>query len=645
MAKPLLPFLRWLPLLFAAMLPAAPAAAPTPAVVESLDTRIGRCFELRRNQPSQAVELADILLADKDLGIEPQIKVLSCVGLASAILGDSQRAAGSVHLIEQHLKHHPEIDPAFQLRAYSNAGSILHSIGQTYRAERMYAETVRLGNSIGGRDATLAQVTTLNNIGLIHVDYLDSPQAADSYYRKALALGRSIDYSDPQLLYNHAINLVRLGQREPALKALEEAEAQTRSTRNVLIGQRIHSARLELQLAERNARATVADLEQTLAIQKTLPDPAGEASTLARISQAQRLYGDRQQALGSALKAWRIVADAHYPQEQYQVLRALIEAHAALGQVRETMERGRLLHTMKMDAIKQQRLDVLAELQANSEQAASQRELERERYENRIRALSEEKSRVVRNVTIVVLLMLMLLVLGFGVLQFHRHRQLRRISQIDALTGLSNRHAATAALNALAVQRGPEDTRHVLFLIDIDHFKQINDTHGHHAGDAVLVEMSARLKAACRGSDLVSRWGGEEFLVACPSLSLQQAELMAARLCQAMLHLLETRDSQRPVTVSLGMAPIPFFDVLPDEHVARRWDYALRMADRALYAAKETRNAWVGYWGARLPDDATAEAVLEYPEAAEGIITVLSSVPRDASGIRARSLREACAQV
>ncbi|UWX04568.1 GGDEF domain-containing protein [Pseudoxanthomonas sp. NC8] len=51
----------------------------------------------------------------------------------------------------------------------------------------------------------------------------------------------------------------------------------------------------------------------------------------------------------------------------------------------------------------------------------------------------------------------------------------------------------------------------MLFLIDIDHFKQINDTHGHHAGDAVLIEVSQRLKAACRPNDLVARWGGEEF--------------------------------------------------------------------------------------------------------------------------------------
>ena len=69
------------------------------------------------------------------------------------------------------------------------------------------------------------------------------------------------------------------------------------------------------------------------------------------------------------------------------------------------------------------------------------------------------------------------------------------------------------------------------------------------------------------------------------------------------------------------------------------------MADRALYAAKRHRDGWVGYWGAQLPDDAAAEAVLEQPEAAEGIVTVFSSHPREPSQLRELSLREASAQL
>lgn len=290
----------------------------------------------------------------------------------------------------------------------------------------------------------------------------------------------------------------------------------------------------------------------------------------------------------------------------------------------------------------------LADLQARSRINASQRELERLRHAHQIEQLQNEKRQLAYVAAIAVLALLLALATGFGLLLRKRHGQLRRLSEADALTGLSNRHAATAALNAMALQPGPEGTRHVLFLIDVDHFKQINDSHGHHTGDEVLVALAQRLKAACRPTDLVARWGGEEFLVACTNLTREQAEQIAARLRRAMAYTLETAHAMRPITVSLGLAPIPFFDAGSGQSAAGRWDYALRMADRALYAAKRHRDAWVGYWGAQLPDDATAEAVLEQPEAAPGIVSVMASVPRivaSASEIaRARSLRALRAQ-
>lgn len=284
----------------------------------------------------------------------------------------------------------------------------------------------------------------------------------------------------------------------------------------------------------------------------------------------------------------------------------------------------------------------LAELQAHSQALSTQRELERIRSESRIQALENEKARLLAASVIAVLILLLAAATGFGLLLRRRHRQLRRLSEIDALTGLGNRRAAARMLDAMTLLRGPEGTRHVLFLIDVDHFKRINDSHGHHVGDEVLVALAAKLKAACRPTDLVARWGGEEFLVACTSLTREQAEQVAARLRRAMTYTLETTHAARLITVSLGLAPIPFFDSGDEPSPASCWDYALRMADRALYAAKRHRDAWVGYWGAQLPDNANAEAVLEQPESAGGIVTVISSVPRivatSSAAARARSL-------
>ena len=622
---------------------AAPTGTPAPAA-EGVDARIDRCFELRRNRPQQAMELADSLLSGTGLDLERRIKVMSCQGVAATLLGDNARAVTVADAIAAELERHPELPAPYRMRALSNLGAILHGAGQAYRAEKVYAHTVRVGEQIGGTDAVRAQASTLNNIGLINVDYLDAPQAADAHYRQALALTRSLGESNPQILYNFAINQLRLDDRDAALKALEEAGEAARNSASVLMELRVRSALAGLR-QEGGAEATMRALEQIAGLQAELPDPAGEAATLARLSTIQGQSGLRAQALASARRAYEQARPTHSPQETYQALQALVEALAAEGDTRGALDYAGRISAMKLDALRQQRMDLLADLQARNQDALSQRELERMRYEDNIRRLKEEKSRMLRSAGIGLLVLLLLGAVAFGLLQRRRHQQLRVFSERDALTGLATRHAATAALNALAAQRSQDDARHVLFLIDIDHFKQINDTHGHHAGDTVLAEVSRRLQAACRPGDLVSRWGGEEFLVACANLDPAQAQAVAARLCKAMAYTLETADGERAVTASLGLAPIPFFDVIPEGHVARRWDYALRMADRALYAAKEQRNGWVGYWGARLPDDATAEAVLEFPEAAPGIVHVMSSRPRNPARLREESLREALAQL
>ena len=644
--------LRALPLILASvLLPASVSQAGTgtdagPADVEApgdVAARIGRCFELRGGRPQEGNTLARALLA-QPLDVERRIKALSCQGVAANLAGDSDAAVAVADRIAADLGAHPQLPAPYRMRALSNLGRILHGAGQIYRAEQVYAQTAAVGAGIGDTDAVLAQGRKLNNIGLIHADYLDAPQAADRHFRQAIELSRSIGRVNAPALYNFAINQMRLDDPAAALPALEEAAAASTSSGELLIAQRVRSALLMLR-REHGVAGTLTALEQLRQDQASLPDPAGEAATLARMATLQAEAGHPEQALGTAQRAFALATTAHSPQETYQALQALIDAHRLLGHTDQALLHAGRMHAMKLDALRQQRLDLLADLQARNQDATSQRELERMRYEDRIRSLAEEKSRVLRLVGIALALLLAVAAVAFGLLQRHRHRQLRELSGRDLLTGLSNRHAATQALNVLAAQRGRGETRHVLFLIDIDHFKRINDTHGHHAGDHVLAVMSARLKAACRPGDLVARWGGEEFLVACADLDAAQAQVMARHLCRSMAYTLELGAEPRPVTVSLGLAPIPFFDDAPEGHVARRWDYAMRMADRALYAAKEHRDAWVAYWGARLPDDATAEAALEFPEAARGIVDVFSSQPRDRERLRARSLEDAVAQL
>ncbi len=156
-----------------------------------------------------------------------------------------------------------------------------------------------------------------------------------------------------------------------------------------------------------------------------------------------------------------------------------------------------------------------------------------------------------------------------------------RAAVCDPLTGLYNRRYALPHLNRLAERAATQGRDYALLLLDLDHFKAVNDTYGHAAGDAVLEELAKRLIDNLRAADLVARFGGEEFLVAMPDASRERAKTTAERLCQLMeKHPLTLPDGQKiQVTLSIGVAI----------GRAGRGEDPLQLidgADKALYAAK-----------------------------------------------------------
>jgi two-component system cell cycle response regulator len=120
-----------------------------------------------------------------------------------------------------------------------------------------------------------------------------------------------------------------------------------------------------------------------------------------------------------------------------------------------------------------------------------------------------------------------------------------RLAIRDHLTGLHNRRYAMAQLQALARQSDLRRQPFSVMLVDLDRFKSVNDRFGHAAGDAVLIEVARRLTESLRAEDLLARVGGEEFLVALPDSGIDQAKLVAARLCEVL--------KERPVTLPSGM--------------------------------------------------------------------------------------------
>jgi diguanylate cyclase (GGDEF)-like protein len=158
--------------------------------------------------------------------------------------------------------------------------------------------------------------------------------------------------------------------------------------------------------------------------------------------------------------------------------------------------------------------------------------------------------------------------------------RLRYNSEHDALTGLSNRHYLREHVLAT------EDRRQFhggVLIIDVDRFKQINDSFGHAAGDMVLARLGRRLSASLRTGDTLVRWGGEEFLAILPPMTETQLGVIADKLLDAVRNepLFWHGDAIR-CTVSIGYASFPFIGLAPDVSLSG----AISLVDKALYHAK-----------------------------------------------------------
>lgn len=148
----------------------------------------------------------------------------------------------------------------------------------------------------------------------------------------------------------------------------------------------------------------------------------------------------------------------------------------------------------------------------------------------------------------------------------------------DSLTGFLNRKAIFDKLRIEVVRAARERQPLSVIMADLDHFKRINDGHGHSGGDSVLREVSRRMLTSVRSYDLVGRYGGEEFLIVAPGCPLPDAVHLAERLRKCIGDVaVDVPGGSVAVTISMGVA---------DASAGQKADSMLRAADKALYAAK-----------------------------------------------------------
>jgi diguanylate cyclase (GGDEF)-like protein len=155
----------------------------------------------------------------------------------------------------------------------------------------------------------------------------------------------------------------------------------------------------------------------------------------------------------------------------------------------------------------------------------------------------------------------------------HEKEKYQKLSTIDALTNVLNRHGIDQFIAALGITGVSAS----VIVIDLDHFKRVNDGRGHDVGDRVLRTLGEILREGMRNTDAVGRWGGEEFVLVCPGASLVKAADLAEKLRHRIMETNFLPEDPLPITASFGVA------TSGDPH---GFEDAFRQADQALYLAK-----------------------------------------------------------
>jgi diguanylate cyclase (GGDEF)-like protein len=278
------------------------------------------------------------------------------------------------------------------------------------------------------------------------------------------------------------------------------------------------------------------------------------------------------------------------------------------------------------ELFEKQRQQTVLELQEKYETEKKQRQIELLRRENQVKGTEIDNRRLQQRVWWLLALVFALASMVVGLLYRKvRHAnaqlkvknlELKAQSALDPLTSLYNRrHFQDYMRGHAPPERRPSPVRSshgddivgALFLMDVDHFKHVNDTYGHAAGDAVLKMIAEHLRIALRETDMIVRWGGEEFLAFLPAIPRHGVEEVARRVLDSISAQTVTYQEHRiQVNVSVGFAPFPLF---PDER-ALSWERAVNLVDMALYLAKaHGRNRAYGVRGFANFGETSMEAI------------------------------------
>ena len=612
--------LPWIVALLIAHAVSVPAVAQaSQASNHPAEGLVDRSAQTQRVRPDESVRLAQealtLLARQPDADLEVRARTLLCshlserdrsaaereVAAAEALLPTLRRAGLRAGLLGcQGEIHEYAGDNVQAMSFYQQAVGVADAAGDQEMFagalfQRGYLRGVQGEYASGLVDLRRAQAlyeklelpqqaaTTLNGIAIVYNRMGDFAQARE-YYLKTLSVQRA-----GGLLREQAVTWHNLGRANENLGAWDDARQAFESSLglcreiNYLRGE-AHALRglASVRNALGDADGAMTLLVQADALQRQTPDTRLRAQILLQRGIALRMLKRASESLAVLNEALAIFKSADSQAELVETYRALAKTHAELGDWRAAYER-QIDFKASSDRLLQRQLDqrfATLKVEFDSESKDKEYQLvlrERDAVQNAL-LHAREASRL--QVTVIVLAGLLTLLLALTAWRMRRATaRMHTLAMTDELTGLPNRRAVLARLRALLER--PDAPRCALMIADLDHFKPINDRHGHAVGDEVLRAVGALLTEAVREPVFVGRLGGEEFLVVLPETDLGSARQAAERIREQVSAI----DTGRwlpgqGLTVSLG--------VTVSRPAGDTESHMLRRADAALYEAKHS---------------------------------------------------------
>ncbi|MCH8500917.1 MAG: GGDEF domain-containing protein [Aliidiomarina sp.] len=569
----------------------------TPAVPVSTYVRAWgyRALELAHAEQSYtaAEEISRRLIAHAQRFSSPNA-LAEAYALKAEVYGVQDKRHEAARAIGEFQRHADGItNPRIQFFGHNVAGRILMAAQQHEQALAHFLQAQEaIAAETGQQNVRRRQFLTMHIARLYATT--ENFEAADQIIRSTIEEGLRYDvhHRFPDLYLVQGYVLGRISTRESAIHSYRQAihwANELADIRIQIIGRNNIASEMirqgdydgaEILLQEGRAIAVEHEMLRELQfIEFNLADIAVKR-------------GHHQDGIERMLAIREVIVAHGNARDEIEVLFYLAEAYGEIGAYQKQAETLLELHEVRQRVFRSDREQLMAEMQARYEAQDQAQQIELLQQENLLREQQLQNTRLLRAIMFLVAVVLAFIIVAIALgyrASKRKNEQLneanRRLHQQalqDPLTRLGNRRHFQKVMQKRSAAGVAPDA--ALFILDLDNFKQINDTLGHAAGDEVLREVARRLRVVCGDQAEIIRWGGEEFLIL---VSGQQRDQLIELTQNLLLSLNQEPvmydDENILISGTIGMITLPFAGV---DEARLNWEKALQLADNLLYIGK-----------------------------------------------------------